>query len=132
MSEHAPGVLIIDDEPAIRQLLELVCERAGLRAYSSNGGDEAVATYERHRGEISLVLLDVNMPAMDGPTTLARLRQVAPDVRVCFMSGDTGRYSVDGLIGLGAEQFFEKPFRFDRFGQDLVRLATTTRAIPAA
>src|SRR5262245_41085499 len=93
-----PGVLIVDDEPGVRQVLELVCARIGLRAFATACGHEAVTLYERHRGEIQLVLLDVNMPTIDGPATLTRLRQVAPEVRVCFMSGATGNYTVEGLL----------------------------------
>jgi two-component system cell cycle sensor histidine kinase/response regulator CckA len=128
MDAVAPGVLIVDDEPGVRQVLELVCVRSGMRPFATGSGQEAVALYERHRGEIQLVLLDVNMPAIDGPATLARLRQVAPDVRVCFMSGATGRYTVEGLLAMGAERFFEKPFRFDRLGPELFALASAGRA----
>jgi DNA-binding NtrC family response regulator len=124
----APGVLIVDDEPGVRQVLELVCARSGMRPFATSCGKEAVALYERHRGEIQLVLLDVHMPTIDGPATLARLRQVAPDVRVCFMSGATGCYTVEGLLAMGAERFFEKPFRFDRLGPELLALASAGRA----
>ncbi|MGL4551062.1 MAG: response regulator [Gemmataceae bacterium] len=124
----APGVLIVDDEPSVRQVLEMVCTRSGMRPFATGCGMEAATLYQRHRDEIQLVLLDVNMPTIDGPGTLARLRQVAPDVRVCFMSGATGRYTVEGLLALGAERFYEKPFQFDRIGQELYTLASACRA----
>lgn len=127
MATNAPGVLIVDDEPGVRHVLEMLCTRSGLRAITTGCGQEAVELYERHREDIRLVLLDVNMPLIDGPTTLARLRQAGLDAFVCFMSGATGQYTVEQLMALGVERFFEKPFRFEWFCQELTRLACTER-----
>jgi len=127
MELYPPTVLIVDDEPAIRQILQLFCDRLGLRAVATGSGHDAVALYEQHRPTIRLVLLDVNMPAIDGPATLVRLQEVGLEACVCFMSGNTGRYSVESLLALGAERFFEKPFRFDRFGAELLALTGEAR-----
>jgi CheY-like chemotaxis protein len=113
----------------VRQVLQLYCERIGIRTYAAGSGAEAVEVYEKHREEIRLVLLDVNMPGWDGPATLARLRSAGLQARVCFMSGETGRYTVDGLLALGAERFFEKPFPFDRFGAELLALVGASCAV---
>jgi YesN/AraC family two-component response regulator len=53
----------------------------------------------------------VKMPLMDGPQTLAALREFAPEVRCCFMSGYTEGYGREQLLALGASHFFAKPFR---------------------
>ena len=50
-------------------------------------GDDALDLYQRHRAEIDLVLLDVQMPGLDGPRTLDALREFDPDVLACFMTG---------------------------------------------
>jgi CheY-like chemotaxis protein len=123
--------LIVDDEPCVRQVLQLYCERLGLRTLIAGSAEEAVEIYTHHREEVRLLLLDVNMPECDGPGTLSRLRSVGLHCRVCFMSGETGRYSVEGLLALGAERFFEKPFPFDRFGSELLALVGDSRAAVA-
>jgi DNA-binding NarL/FixJ family response regulator len=56
------------------------------------------------------------MPGLDGPQTLKRLRQLAPRLRCCFLSGDTGHYTAHELLALGPEAVLEKPFRLDNIG----------------
>jgi len=68
------------------------------------------------------VLLDVRMPEMDGPQTLAALRSINPEVRCCFMSGHTGDYSAEQLLELGASHVFQKPFGLSELAWTLQRL----------
>jgi CheY-like chemotaxis protein len=127
MDTRRGTVLIVDDEPMVRQVLQLLCDRLGLEVLATGSGFEAAELYERHRDSIRLVLLDVIMPLIDGPSTLARLRSAGLDARVAFMSANTGPYTIDGLLALGADRFFEKPFRFDTFGRELLALAAEVR-----
>jgi serine/threonine-protein kinase RsbW len=108
--EDRPGVLVVDDEPHVRQLLELALGRDGLAVWSAASGRAAVEFYRRNQGLIGVVLLDVRMPGLDGPATLAALRQINPHVRALFVSGDTGVYTPEALLGLGAEAVLRKPF----------------------
>jgi CheY-like chemotaxis protein len=107
----APGVLIVDDEPAVGGMLACLFRGRGLTPMLAGGGREAAELYRRHHDTIQAVLLDVRMPGLDGPQTLALLREIDPGVRCCFMSGDTGQYTPEGLLALGAARFFSKPFR---------------------
>ena len=70
-----------------------------------------------------MVLLDVRMPGMDGPQTLASLQRIDPAVVCCFMTGHAGGYTADGLLALGAVRLFEKPFRLDDMAQALWQTA---------
>jgi CheY-like chemotaxis protein len=76
-------------------------------------GHEAVAMFLQHRDEVRVVLLDVNMPGLDGPAALAQVRRADPAVPCCFMTGYSDRYTADELLALGATCLFGKPFRFD-------------------
>jgi CheY-like chemotaxis protein len=100
-----PGVCVVDDEPAVRQALTLALQHFGFAVW------QAVRLYRRHRDAIGVVLLDVRMPGLDGLQTLARLRRENPAVRVVFMTGNTGDYAAEELLGLGAAAVLEKPFR---------------------
>jgi two-component system cell cycle sensor histidine kinase/response regulator CckA len=104
-------LLIVDDEPVIRRLLELALRACGLRVRTADSGAAALRLVEQHGGNVRLVLLDVQMPQMDGPQTLAGLRDIAPELAVVFMSGGLGTHSVEELMELGAIDFIEKPFR---------------------
>lgn len=110
---HAPaqraGILIVDDEPGVRGLLELALNGDGFHVHQAGSGQEAVEVYSRHAADIGLVLLDVRMPGLDGPGTLSALRAINPQLTCCFMSGHTGDYTAQQLLDLGAAQVFQKP-----------------------
>jgi CheY-like chemotaxis protein len=104
-----PVVLVVDDLALVREVL-----RAGLRCYGfevrlAGDGAEAIELYRRDREAIAIVLLDVQMPGLDGPGVLTALRAIEPDVRAFFMTGDPGRYGEDDLLATGARRVFAKP-----------------------
>ncbi len=101
---------MVEDEPAVRKMLDVALRHYGFDVREAGGGDEAIEVFERHRDTIDVVLLDVQMPTIDGPQTLAALRALDPTVRVVFMSGNTGDYSAEDLLGRGALHVLQKPF----------------------
>jgi DNA-binding NtrC family response regulator len=79
--------------------------------------------YGRHRQGIAVVLLDVVMPGMDGPRTLAALQTISPAVPCCFMTGDPNPYTAEALLQFGAVRVFRKPFALDEVTETLDQLA---------
>lgn len=107
----AARVLHVDDEPDIREVVELslgLDPDLTVRSCSS-GGDalEAAAAWAP-----DLILLDVMMPAMDGPTTLSRLRQSPQTAKipVVFMTARAQPRELEHFVSLGAEGVIAKPF----------------------
>jgi CheY-like chemotaxis protein len=117
-----PGVLVVDDDKVIRELLELGLDDAGFDVYLAGGGMEAVEVFQRRVERIDLVLLDVCMPGLNGPQTLAVLRIINPSIRCCFMSGNTGSYTQSDLLQLGASHLFNKPFGLPEVGRIIRRI----------
>jgi CheY-like chemotaxis protein len=117
------GILVADDEWAVRAVLSVVLRARGFALWLASDGHEALDLYRRCHEAIDVVLLDVCMPRRDGPQTLAALREVNPQVRCCFMSGDLGRYTEQGLRDLGAAAVLQKPFRVAEIAQALWELA---------
>lgn len=103
-------------------MLRIGLHHYGFAVWLAGHGPEAVEVYRAHRPAIDLVLLDVRMPGWDGPTTLAALRDLDPHLKVCFMSGDPGRYGEPDLLGLGARAVFRKPFHLDELADRLGQL----------
>jgi CheY-like chemotaxis protein len=108
------AVLVVDDDPALRQMLQQTLVNMGAVVWPVGGGAEAVTVYREHAAEIDLVLCDVQMPGMDGPQTLQALQQINPAVVCYFMSGDPGTTSVSELEKLGAGYVY-KPFALRQF-----------------
>jgi CheY-like chemotaxis protein len=118
-------ILVVDDEPGVRSLLNILLSRAGFQVLLASGGRAAIDLYRTHATEIGLVLMDVRMPDLDGPGTLAHLREINPSVICCFMSGNTGQYSEADLRDRGGQGFVPKPFQPDNL------LYVLTRLLPA-
>jgi len=117
------GILVVDDEAGVRAVLGTVLRQRGFVVWLAADGLEALEQYGRHREAIDLVLIDVRMPGPDGPQTLSALRQLNPTVRCCFMSGELGGYTAQGLRELGAVCLFTKPFPLTEAAQTLWELA---------
>jgi CheY-like chemotaxis protein len=118
-----PGVLVVDDHEQVRQMLHTALRVLGFSVRTAASGREAVEEYRRGRDAIGIVLLDVQMPVMDGPQTLTTLQRIDPRVRCCFMSGGNGRYAVADLLALGAAAFIPKPFDLDVLARALRQAA---------
>jgi CheY-like chemotaxis protein len=114
----------VDDEPLLRKLLQVALEQQGLTVWLAADGHEALQIYQRHRARIALVLLDVRMPGLDGPQTLAALQILDPAVACCFMTGYAGDYTYPNLLERGAIRVFAKPFRPAELGIFLWQMVT--------
>jgi CheY-like chemotaxis protein len=117
------GILIVDDEPMVRNVLRIALGNQRFAVWVAADGHEAIHLYRQHRAAIALVLLDVRMPGLDGPQTLAALQALNPAIVCCFMTGHAGDYREAELLEQGASQVFAKPFALDVLGSHLRRLA---------
>jgi CheY-like chemotaxis protein len=125
-----PGVLVVDDMALILTLLKFELESRGFAVWLAVDGDDALDLYRRHGSNIDLVLLDVQMPGMDGPHTLEALQRLNPDVVACFMAESVGSYTEEDLLGRGAAWIFAKPFRPGEVADLLQRVASTSDSPP--
>ena len=103
-------ILIVEDEPDIRELIAICIELAGWEPIEASGADEAL---RRCLGTPpDAILLDVMMPGIDGPATLAglRARDDTSAIPVVFITAKTDAATRKALEGLGAAGVIEKPF----------------------
>ncbi|QJW94333.1 response regulator [Frigoriglobus tundricola] len=121
-----PGVLIVDDHDDVRNFLGVLSRTHGFAVWLAAGGLEGEAIYRAYSSEIDLILLDVRMPDRDGPDTLVAIRAINPTVPCCFISGHTGHYTEEHLLGLGASALLRKPFRVPELVDHLRRLSAPT------
>jgi CheY-like chemotaxis protein len=119
---HKPRLLVVDDDGLVRVMAQLGLERHGFEVCAAPSGSEAIELYRAQGNTFAAVLLDVQMPGLDGPETLDALRRLNPAVVVCFMSGDTGAYAPEELLQRGASRVIFKPFRLDHLASILLTL----------
>jgi two-component system cell cycle sensor histidine kinase/response regulator CckA len=101
-------VLVVDDEPMIRDLARAVLETSGYRVLEAHDGEHAVEVFRDHKSDIDLVVLDLTMPRMSGRDTFRALVDLEPAARVMFSSG----YSADDLSDTtGVIGMLPKPYR---------------------
>ena len=101
-------ILLVEDEPMVRTVAERALTRHGYKVLTANNGEEALEIVDRG-DEIALLISDVVMPLMDGPTMVREARKTRPDLPILFMSG----YAEEQLrksIDIANVAFLPKPF----------------------
>jgi PAS domain S-box-containing protein len=106
-------VLLTEDEEQVRQMIRMILEMSGYCVLEASDGEEALAIYKQHEGEIDLVMTDVVMPQMSGRELAQSLEVLHPGIKVLYMSG----YTDDAIVrhGLLDQEiaFLQKPFTPD-------------------
>ena len=82
-------ILLAEDDELVRNLIRALLEKFGYRVINASNGEEAVSLYAEHQDEISLVLLDVIMPRMNGREAYRQIQQLTNGIKVIFTSGYT-------------------------------------------
>ena len=111
--EEAPvsaTVLFVDDDTAIRSVASHSLTRSGMRVHLAVSGAEAIEILGRMKDEISLVILDLTMPGMNGEQCYAALRAISPDVPVVLSSGFSESMLKDRFKGSGLAGYLQKPY----------------------
>ncbi len=114
-------VLIVDDDQTMREALARNTESIGLTPLVAANGREALALWEKNKGIITLVLLDMVMPELDGAATFRALREQST-VPVLIVSGYTDHAAAQQLLAEGAEGFLEKPYTSEQLGAEIDRI----------
>ncbi len=115
----AETVLVVEDEEAVRNLTSRILRAAGFKVLVASNGEEALQVFERHTGDIQLLVTDVVMPRMSGRQLVARLHVARPALRVLYMSGYTDSAILQHGVLAPGTKFIGKPFN----APDLVRKA---------
>ncbi len=116
-------ILLIDDEAHIRKYVGLILRGLGNPTIiEATNGQEGVAAYQRENPD--LVLLDVNMPIMDGIETLTALKQIDPDCVVIMLTSLANRQTIEQASDLGAVNYIRK----DSSREEITKTLTDTIA----
>ena len=108
--DHRETILLVEDEPAVRQLFAIALTRAGYRVYEARNGQEAMKLFDQHGEAIDLLLTDMRMPYMGGAELTQHLRAKRKSLRMICISGYPGETEMTA-------DFLAKPFSRDELLQ---------------
>ncbi len=111
-------ILIIDDEPILRESLEIALKDSGYEVYSARSGEEGLALFKINYPD--LVLLDHWLPGINGDEVLRRMKEESPDIPVIVMTAQGSIEMAVSSMKMGAFDFLVKPFGLDQL-EDLIK-----------
>lgn len=119
VTSSQPTILLADDEEAVRDVISRLLAALGCAVLPARHGEEAVALLQAHRDQIRMALIDLNMPRMEGETTLRKLIAIRPDLPIVVMSGYPEADLAPRLRDIAMAGYLQKPFRMPALVQVL-------------
>ena len=118
VAQPATGtVLLVDDEPGVRNTVGRMLETLGVRVLTAGNGREALEVLREKHGDIRLVLLDLTMPEMGGEECLRQLRETLPNLKVVLVSGYSENEAMGRFQDMELAGFMQKPFSLQKLKQ---------------
>jgi two-component system cell cycle sensor histidine kinase/response regulator CckA len=105
-------ILLVDDETPVLESGREMLSYFGFTILTAENGESAIEIFRREKNRICLVILDMNMPGMDGLQCLRQMIALNPNVKVVVASGYASSRDVEEMLRAGACEFIAKPFRF--------------------
>jgi CheY-like chemotaxis protein len=115
-------VLVVDDEPAIRDIASRILSANGYRTITACEGNEALALFEQNRDRVKAVVSDLMMPRMDGATTIRSLRKMKPGIKTIMITGLGEEGRVAEAKSAGSDLVLSKPFTAEQLLSSLHQL----------
>ena len=113
-------ILVIDDEPSIRDLLDTLLRRKGYVVVLAESGRKGLELFRREHPDV--IILDMKMPGMDGLTVLQEIHRLDPRQPVIILTGAGTAEMEQQVRALGVTEFVEKEFSLDHLGDSLKRI----------
>ena len=115
-------ILLVDDEDIILDVGTQMLEKIGYSAIKAKNGKEAIALFRKHKARVSLVILDLQMPEMDGECAYELLKEIEPGIKVLISSGCSLRDEANQNLKYGCSGFIQKPFNLKTLSQKVEEL----------
>lgn len=111
-STHHFTILVIDDEPIIRDCMCVMLEEMGHQTLVAENGEAGLQVFQEEHQNIDLVIVDMLMPIMNGNDCILAMKKIKPNLKSMMVSGYTQTSSSSSLIRDGITAFIKKPFIF--------------------
>jgi two-component system cell cycle sensor histidine kinase/response regulator CckA len=108
---HPVTILLVENGEILRPLLCEILKREGYEVLAAKNADEALSIWDRHPGQIDLIVTDVVMPGLSGKDLVEHLRSLRPELKAIYMSGFESSVITAGNKFGSEVAFLQKPFR---------------------
>jgi len=113
-------ILIVDDEPIVRESLRDWLKEAGYQVITAESGEEAIGIIEQ--GDIDIMILDIRLPGRSGISVLREVREKKPDIKTIIITAYPSSELTTEALGLGVKDYLIKPVAPDAL-EGLIREA---------
>ncbi|QIR38168.1 response regulator [Tolypothrix sp. PCC 7910] len=122
ITAHGEMIMIVEDEPAIQEITKTSLETHNYKTIAATDGIEAIAVYAKHMDQISVVLMDLMLPSLDGLTAIRTLKKINPKVKIIATSGLMSSNKLEALANSGVTTFLPKPYTINELLLTLQRV----------
>jgi len=129
VASDADPILVVDDDPNIRELICSVLEDAGHTVAAAANGTDALALFAEHPGRFRLAIVDLMMPGLAGQDVIHRMRLLRPGFPAVVVSGYSAREVPADLLASGPTLILPKPFRLERLTETVEAITSAARPV---
>ena len=122
MEKGSETVLLVDDEEEVINVGKNFLEKLGYKPLIARNGLEAVEIFRIYQDEISLVVLDLIMPKMNGKQAFAQIKNIREDAKILISTGYAVDDKIEGFLNRGCHGFIQKPFSLNQFSRALRKI----------
>ncbi len=115
-------LLVIDDESTVREAVADILEMEDIAVIGARNGEEGLALFRENRPKIDAILLDMQMPVMNGEETFLHLRKLDPNAQIILSSGYSEAETMQHFVGQGLVSFLQKPYDIDQLISTVLRV----------
>lgn len=115
-------ILLIDDEPMVTDICEMMIKRLGHKVLKAHSGPEGIEVFLAHKSGIDLIITDFNMPGMNGQQVVNTLRLMGHGVKVLLTSGGLSDAEEKKVVANGFSGFLKKPFSMTTLSNKIAEL----------
>ena len=112
-------ILWVDDEDRALKVWSQILQKLGYTVLQARYGYEALKIFEKNKNRISLVILDMRMPGMDGCEVFDRLKAIQQEIKIIIVSGYIDQYLINELLKRKFSDYIEKPFKLKELSEKI-------------